>query len=189
MAVHTDTQLITGEMLLAMGDVGPCELVAGRIIPLSPGGEPHGKFEGNFYVVIRAFVIAHKLGEVRVGEVGFYTRRNPDTVRGADVLYISKKRFAQRQSSGFLDVAPDLVVEIMSPANTWREMTTKLEEYFNIGVRLVWIADPPSKHIYAYRSMTDVRTFTITDNLPGDDVLPGFLVPVIELLSEMDTPN
>lgn len=83
------TELITGEKLFHMGNLGRCELVAGRMIPMSPTGDLHGGYESNFHYFIRSFVQAHKLGKVRVGEVGIYTGRNPDTVRGADVLFIS----------------------------------------------------------------------------------------------------
>ena len=60
----------------------------------------------------------------------------------------------------------------------------KLREYFAIDVRLVWIADPQSRSVYAYRSVTDVREFTAQDELPGDDVLPGFSVKVAELFED-----
>lgn len=175
------TEVITGEELLAMGDIGPCELVEGRIVPVSPTGDEHGGYEGNFHYVLRSFVQAHNLGKVRVGEVGIYTRRNPDTVRGADVLFISNERYARKKSTGFLDVAPDLVVEILSPNDKWTEVMQKLREYFVIGVRLVWVADSQSRSVYAYRSLTDVREFKENEELTGDDVLPGFSVPVAQL--------
>lgn len=182
--VLTETKLITGEELAAMGDIGPCELVEGRIVPMTPTGDEHGGIEANFAAELKAFVRAHKLGKIRVGEVGIYIRRNPDTVRAADVLFISHERYARKKSAGFLDVAPDLVVEILSPNDSWSEVTQKLREYFAIGVRLVWIVDPQTRNVYAYRSLTDVREFTENDDLPGDDVLPGFSVKVAQLFEE-----
>ncbi len=179
--VAPTTRLITGEELLAMGDIGRCELVEGRIVMLSPVGYPHGIIEGNFFAALREFVASRKLGVVMVGETGIYTRRKPDTVRGADVLFVSNERFAKAKSKGFLDVAPDLVVEVMSPDDRWSEINRKLAEYFAVGVRLVWVADPDSKIVFAYRSMTDVRQFTEKDLLTSDDVLPGFSVSVTDL--------
>jgi Uma2 family endonuclease len=170
----------TGEELAAMGDIGPCELVNGRIVPMTPTGDEHGSCEGNFYAALRAFVQVHNLGKVRVGEVGIYTRRNPDTLRAADVLFISNERYAQRKSQGFLDVAPELIVEILSPGDSWSDVTQKLREYFAIGVRLVWVADPQARSVHAYPSLTDVREFTLHDDLPGDDALPGFSVKVAQ---------
>ena len=176
---------MTGEDLLAMGDIGPSELVEGRIVKMSPTGFEHGDYEGNFYEYLKAFVKGRKLGRVAVGEVGIYVRRNPDTVRAADVVFISNERHAQRvHTRGFLDVTPELVVEILSPDDRMGDMIRKLRDYFEAGVKLAWVADPETKTVYAYRSMTDVREFKETDTLIGDDVLPGFSVSVASLFGE-----
>jgi Uma2 family endonuclease len=177
----TKPELITGEVLAEMEDIGPHELVEGRIVPMSPTGNRHGEIEINIGAELRAFVRSHKLGRVQVGEVGIFTRRDPDTVRAADILFISNERYAQQQSSGFLTVAPDLIVEILSTSDRWTDVTQKLREYFDIGVRLVWIVDPEAQRIYAYRSLTEVQEFTEKDELSGDEVLPGFSAPVAEL--------
>lgn len=183
-AALVETRLITGDELAAMGDIGPCELIEGIIVPMSPTGDVHSRCEGNFYYVLRSFADTHKIGKVRVGEVGIYTRRNPDTVRGADVVFVSNERYAQKKSPGYLDIAPDLVVEVLSPNDSWPEMTQKLREYFAIGVRLVWIADPQTRSVYAYRALDNVREFTENDDLSGEDVLPGFSVKVAQLFEE-----
>ena len=175
---------ITGEELFAMGDIGPCDLVEGEIIKMSPTGEKHGMIESNFSGELRAFVRRHKLGRVSGGEVGIYTRRKPDSVRGADIVFISNERLAQRGKSGFIDVAPDLVVEIMSPDDRWNEVMRKLEEYLGIGVRLVLIVDPETESIFAYRTLTDVRRFEKNETLTMEDVLPGFSISVAELFEE-----
>jgi Uma2 family endonuclease len=177
-------RIIAGEEAAAMGDIGPYELAEGRIVPMGPTVSEHGSYESNFHYVLRSFVQSRKLGKVQVGEVGIYTRRDPDTVRGADVLFISNERYAQQKSPGFLKVAPDLVVEILSPHDRWSEVMEKLREYFAIGVRLVWVADPQSRSVYAYRTLTEVREFSENDDLPGDDVLPGFSVKVVELFED-----
>ncbi len=175
---------VTGDELFAMGDIGPCELVEGEIIKMSPTGDKHGNIESNIDFALKQFVRQHKLGHIRVGEIGIYIRRKPDTVRGADVAFISNERYAQRGASGFLDVAPDLVVEIMSPDDRWSAVMKKLGEYFSIGVRLAWVVDPDTESIYAYRSLTDVRHFAKNAALPGDDVLPGFSITVGEFFAD-----
>lgn len=178
------TRLITGKELATLDNVEPCELVKGRIVLMSPTGDEHGAIEANISAELLAFVRSHKLGKVRAGEVGIYTQRNPDTVRGADVLFISNERYAEKGSGGFLDVAPDLVVEILSPYDRWTDVMQKLREYFAIGVRLVWVVDPQARSVHAYRALTDAREFAADDDLPGDDVLPGFAVAVARLFEE-----
>lgn len=176
---------ITGEELAAMPDIGPCELIDGRIVPMTPTGGEHGMAELSFGEALRTFARAHGLGRVLVGEVGIFTQRNPDRVRAADVLFISNARYSRWGNvRGFLDVAPDLIVEILSPTDRSMDTMQKLREYFAIGVRLVWVADPEARIVYAYRSLTDVREFREGGDLTGDDVLPGFSVPVAELFAQ-----
>ena len=183
--VPVQARLITGEELARTPHDEPCELIDGRIVPLNPTSDEHGWVEGNVHGLLDGFVRPRRLGRVLVGEVGIYTRRNPDRVRAADVLFISTERYARRRRrTAYLDVAPELVVEVRSPDDTRRETMQKLREYVGVGVRLVWVVDPRARTVEAYRSPRDVRTFRVGDLLPGDDILPGFAVPVAALFEE-----
>jgi Uma2 family endonuclease len=181
--ISSPPTLITGEELAAMGDIGRTELIKGEIIHLMPTGHPHGFYEVNLATFLNVFVRTHKLGRVLGGEVGIYTHRQPDTVRGADIAFISHERLAQVQSKSFLDVCPELIVEIMSPDDTWSEVHEKLEEYFAVGARLIWVVDPRRQKLHIYRSLTDVEILTVQDTLTGGEVLPDFQVPVAELFT------
>ncbi|MEW5986301.1 MAG: Uma2 family endonuclease [Chloroflexota bacterium] len=179
-----ETRLITGEELLQMGDIGPCELVEGRIVPMSPPGEEHGTIEFTLGGELRNFVRQHKLGRVMGGEVGIYIYRDPDTVRGADVVFIAKERMDKRPGKGYLEVAPDLVVEIISPNDLWSEVNEKIEEYFTIGVERVWVGDPKTHTVRVYRTPTDVERLNEKDVLYGEGVLVGFALPVAEIFAD-----
>jgi Uma2 family endonuclease len=175
-------KLVTGEELYHTPNSELTELMDGRIVPMEPTGPEHGTIEASLAETMGSYARQNRLGLVQVGEVGIYIRRNPDRVRAADVLFISLERYAQRQSKrGYLDVAPELVVEILSPDDSMMEMTQKLRDYFSIGVRLIWVVDPEARSVFAYRSLTDVREFTEQDTLTGDEVLQGFTVPVARL--------
>jgi len=175
------TELITGEELLAMGDIGPCELIDGRIVPMSPAGVEHGLIESNLASELRVFVRQYRLGWVMSGGVGIYTGHNPDRVRGADVVFISKKRATDQPGKGFLETAPDLVVEVMSPHDRWQEVHQKIEEYFAIGVRWVWVVEPENRAVRIYRSTTEVQKLSEGDTLEGEGPLAGFTLPVAEI--------
>lgn len=172
---------ITGDDLLSAGDVGRCELVAGRIVPMSPTGVPHAACESRIDAALRRHVDAHGLGVVLVGEVGIYTQRDPDTVRAADVLFVGHERFARAARTGYLDVAPELVVEVLSPGDARAELAAKLREYFAIGVRVVWVADPRTHTVRVHRGPTAARELGPGERLSGDDVLPGLDVAVDDL--------
>ncbi|NJN55223.1 MAG: Uma2 family endonuclease [Anaerolineae bacterium] len=179
---HSHKQ-ITGAELYAMTGVGPSELVKGEIIKHMPTGHPHGFFENIIAFFLTLFVREHKTGRILTGEVGIYTRRNPDTVRAADVAFISHSRLAQAQAEGYLDVAPELVVEILSPGNTWSEVQEKLAEYFAVDVQMVWLVDPQLEQVHIYRSPEQVKLLRKEDTLTGENVLPGFAVALAEIFT------
>lgn len=181
-APHT-TGRITGEELLEMGGVGPCELVEGRIVPMTPAGGQHGYIESQLSDFLSDFVKKTQRGWVMVGEVGLYVRRDPDTVRGADAVVLSKERAPEGPPVGFLDVAPELVVEIVSPGNTWLEMRQKIEEYFAIGVDYVWIVEPETKSVLIFSSSTSMQKYEVGDVLAGEGLLEGFEMPVEDVFA------
>ena len=172
---------ITGEELLAMGDVGPCELIDGRIVPMTPTGGWHGIIESNLAYALTRFVRERDLGWISTGEVGIYTQRDPDRVRGADLVFPSRQRAAGGPPEGFLEVAPELVVEIVSPSERWQDLRQKIEEYFAVGVEQVWVVEPKNRAMLVYRSSTQVEKFGEQDTLSGAGTLTGFTLSVADL--------
>lgn len=173
-------KLITGKELLAMGDIGPCELIDGRIVPMTPTGDEHGTIEFNLGSELRTFARKNKLGRVTGGEVGIYIRRRPDRIRAADIAFISAER-SIRPTKGFLEVAPDLVVEIMSPDDRWQTIREKLTDYFSIDVARVWIVEPQNRKVLVFSSPIDVEEYGEGDIPRGEGALEGFSVPVADL--------
>ena len=159
--------------------LNPCELVGGRIVRMNPTNPTHGRIEVNVAVAVSRFVRTQDLGVVMAGEVGVFTMRDPDTVRAPDVLFLSHERDARRtRRAGFLEVAPDLVVEILSPTDRPKTLRRKLDEYFAAGVRMAWVIDPAARVVRVHRSGGQVRTVEAGDVIAGEDVLPGFELSV-----------
>ena len=175
--------LLTGEDLLQKGDIGPCELIDGRIVPMSPTGWLHGRIEIRLGMALERFVQQWQLGWVVVGEVGIYIRRNPDTVRAADVAFLSRKRVSKEPSGGFLEVVPELIVEIGSPSDRWQELRQKVEEYFRSGVEQVWIVEPENRAVLVYTSPTKKKKFASGEQLIGEGALEGFVLDVADLFA------
>jgi Uma2 family endonuclease len=179
-----EVKQITGEEMLTMGDIGPCELIDGRIVRMNPTGLQHGNIEIALGSALRDFVRRRQLGRVVGGEVGIYTRRNPDRVRGADIAFVSRERLSEKSPKGFLKVAPELVVEIISPGDRWQDVRQKLDEYFAIGVQRVWIVEPDNRAVLVYRSVTEMSKLGEGDTLLGEGILEGFVLPVVEIFEE-----
>lgn len=179
-----DEALVTGEELLRRPDLEPCELVNGKIVPMTPTGADHGEAESNVALHLTLWARSGGHGKVMTGEVGIYIRRNPDTVRAADALFISHERSARRKSGGYLDVAPELVVEILAPDDRWVEVQAKLSDYFFAGVDRVWVIDPRTRKIFVHRSSGPGETLEMGQTLVDEELLPGFSLPVAEIFRE-----
>ena len=85
-------------------------------------------------------------------------------------------------------VVPELAVEVVSPSNTADEVAAKLEEYFEVGVRLVWVVYPRQSKVYVYTSPTQVRVLALGDELEGGYVLPGCRIALDNLFEQPDEP-
>jgi len=166
-----------------MGDVGPCELLDGRIVPLSPTSGEHGRLEFNLAFELGKFVREEGLGWTLSGEVGIFIRRNPDRIRGADVAFVSRVRAPEGPPKGFLELAPELIAEIVSPTDRWQDIRAKLDDYFSIGVQQVWIVEPDPHSVLVYRSPTEAAKLGEDDTLQGEGVLAGFSLPVARLFT------
>lgn len=180
-----DAKILDGNEAALLALDGPFELVEGEIVRTSPTSGDHGRIEVNLAAALKAFVRGRGLGRVVAGDVGIYTGRNPDTIRAADVAYVSEARWAARpRTRGFLDVAPELVVEVLSPDDRVVDLQRKMTEYFAAGVTLVWVVNPEARTVHVHRSLTDARIFGEGESLPGDEVLPGLALPVREIFED-----
>ena len=181
-APTTETQkIITADDLLAMSSKGRYELTEGRLIEMSPPGSEHGLIVFSVSLVIGNYVKQKKLGKVFAAETGFRLSRKPDTVRAPDVAFVSSARLPKPLPKGYMDLAPDLVVEVVSPSDDADDMQLKIKEWLDAGARMVCYVYPSSRQVVIYRSLRDVRVLTDADTLLGDDILPDFSLPVNEI--------
>jgi Uma2 family endonuclease len=108
-------------------------------------------------------------------EVMVYCFAQRNHGRKPDVIYVKLARLpGAAVPDGDLHIAPDLVVEVLSPGNSGIEVQDKLEEYLEAGVPLVWIANPDRKTIRAFRQDGTTRLFRAGDVIENEPALPGF---------------
>jgi Uma2 family endonuclease len=183
----TATQkLITAEQFVRMPappDGSKQELVRGVIVTMPPPGFRHGLRQVRVSRLLDEFATRNRLGRVTV-ESGVVTEHDPDTVRGPDVSYWSAERLPlDQEPEGYPDVAPDLCAEILSPGNKGPRVRDKLREYFDRGVRMVWVVDPEDRTVIVYKSPDEGRFLHDTATLSGEEVLPGFSCRVGDLFT------
>ncbi|MFN8488783.1 MAG: Uma2 family endonuclease [Caldilineaceae bacterium] len=182
--IPVEEKLISGEEALELGIDAPFELVRGKIVYMDHTGDEHGNQEAEIAWHLINFNRKRKIGWVLSGEVGVYTQFDPDTVRAVDVIFISRQRLPVLSGKA-IKVAPELVIEIISPTDRWRDVRDKIEEYFAIGVDWVWIVEPANKSILLFRTPTDMVKLTQTDTLQGEGILEGFTLPLAELFADL----
>jgi len=177
-------QKMTAEELMLLPDRGVrYELVAGELQEMPPAGGEHGFVGGRASRRLGSYLDQHPEvgGELFISEAGYRLQRDPDTVRAPDLAYIAAERVLQARVPGYIDLAPDLVVEVVSPHDTASEVQTKVEEWLRAGSRLVWVLYPSTRTITAYQPDGTARLLHEDDTLHGEPVLPGFTCRVGDL--------
>lgn len=142
-------------------------------------GAKHGYVASNACYLFTSHVKANKIGRVMSNDSFVQTGRQPDTVRGADLFYISYERLPQGEvPSGLTPLPPELVVEVVSPTDRWSQIFVKIGDYLQAGVSAVVVLDPKTATASVYRADEIQQVLDNGDELTIPDVLPGFSVPV-----------
>jgi Uma2 family endonuclease len=118
------------------------------------------------------YVDEHDLGQVLTNDSGVITERGHDTVRGADVVYYSYARLPKGSLlDHYLEIAPDLIVEDLSPSDRWPKVLAKVAEYLDAGTSAVMVPDEERRMAYLYRPDGAPRSLTVAEELTIPDVL------------------
>jgi len=157
------------------------ELVRGEVVTMPPPGGLHGVTCSKTNRKLGNHIDSGTGGTLACNDTGFITDREPDSVRGPDISYWAKDRLKE-VPVGYIEIPPDMLVEVLSPSNTWIQIHDKLKEYFEKGVRLVWVIAPEDRTLTIYRTSDEGRVLHETATVTGEDVLPGFSCRVSELL-------
>lgn len=175
-------QGMTAKQLLHAADSGPCELVRGELVMVPPAGYGHGRVANRVAAALTNFVTPRQLGDVVVSEPGFQIAHDPDTVRVPDVAFVRAERAPTEKASGFFQGAPDLAVEVISSSDRASEVSSKVRDWLEAGCLMVWVVDPRTRTVFVYRGRGEVSVLGASDRLSGGDLLPGFSLPVKEIL-------
>jgi Uma2 family endonuclease len=178
--------MATAEALMTAKEFGqrpdpgyPEELVLGRVIEMPPPDRRHGYVCGQAYYLLRPFVDQHDLGRVMTNDSGVITERDPDTVRGADVAYYSYARLPRGPlPTGYGPEVPELIVEVRSASDRWRDVLEKVTEYLKAGVLVVVVLDPEPQVAHVFGPDEPPRILESSDELHFPGVIEGFRVRV-----------
>jgi Uma2 family endonuclease len=165
---------------------GPSELVRGEVRMMTPASAAHGVVAGTIFAAINAFVEAGHLGLCFPDNTGFLLPGLGDTVRSPDVAFVRASKLPPEGiGTGWVVVAPDLVVEILSPNETASELDGKLRDYRAAGTELVWVVDPIARVVHVRIAGAPERRLSEPEMLDGAEVLPGFAIPVARVFAHL----
>lgn len=178
-ALATNEKLLTADEFWTLPKSDrPMELVRGRIEYMNMPGPRHGQVCGRVDRILGNFVDQHGLGHVLTCDTGVVTEHNPDTVRGTDICFYSYARLPKGPlPAKYVEVVPELVVEVRSPDDRWNRILRKVSEFLEAGVTVVCVLDPKTETAHVY-SADDEQKLSADDTLAFPDILPGFAVPV-----------
>jgi Uma2 family endonuclease len=160
------------------------EIVNGRLEEM----EPMSVYAMSIAIIlateIRKFVEPRGLGWVTMETLFLLSPASPRS-RRPDVAFVSAARWPLDKplplTGESWDVVPDLAVEVVSPNDRVSKFQLKLKEYFQAGVRHVWVVHPETQTVEVYLSRQDIRVFEAHDELADEETLPGFRLPVASI--------
>ncbi|WP_425617304.1 Uma2 family endonuclease [Anatilimnocola sp. NA78] len=182
-------KLFTAEEYCALpNDDRATELILGKIVEMNQSESRHGFYCVNIASALRAAIKGQNLGRVVSNDSGVVTKRNPDSVRGGDVLFYSYKRVAPGPLPRGYWPSPELVFEVRSPSDRWVPIIAKIQEYLEANVTVVVVVDPEEQRVHVYAHDNAPQIVEAQDNLDlGQllpDVLPGCKLSVREFFEE-----
>lgn len=177
-------RLLTLEEFEEMDNRG-FELVDGRLVEKGMGWKASA-IGAEITSRLDVYCGTRKLGKVFNSECGYrlFAGRTKH-IRKPDVSFVAASRAPKSTDpDGWLNLVPDLAVEVISTHDKATKLREKLTEYREAGIPIVWVAWPESKTVDIYRVGASAETVGIDGVLTGEPVLPGFTLSVAELFAE-----
>lgn len=160
-----------------------CELERGEIVEMSRPGRLHGLVCANVVWALGGFVRQRKKGYICSNDTGVIVERDPDTVRGPDVMLFEDAARIEDVDRKYGETPPVLAVEVLSPNDTAGKLARRIAEQKRFGTPLIWVLDPEARNVIVYRPGREDRVVEEAEELTGEDVLPDLRVRVAELFA------
>ena len=90
------------------------------------------------------------------------------------MTFVARERVPPADTTEYPTLAPDLVVDVLSPSDRPGEVLATVADWLCGGSRLVWVIDPIRRIARVYRHDGSEAIVTADGALDGEEVLPGF---------------
>jgi Uma2 family endonuclease len=160
-----------------------CELERGEIVEMSRPGKRHGLVCANGVGILRSYTMQRKKGYVCANDTGIIVERDPDTVRGPDIMLFEDATRLDEVDEKYGELPPLLSVEVLSPNDTPGKVMRRVGEQLRFGTQMVWVVDPEARNITVHQRGKEPLIFEESEELIGGDVLPDFRCRVAEFFA------
>lgn len=158
------------------------EMVDGAPEAKEMGSSLHSGVGTRLIIRLGVHVEAQKLGAVYGPDATFQIGHND---RLPHVAFVSAARIpAEGETNEKWQLAPDLVVEIISPGDVWEKVNRKIRDYFAAGVRQIWLISLELREVHVYDAPKSITYLTEEDELINENLLPGFRCRISELFKQ-----
>lgn len=160
------------------------EIVNGQRVDLPPMGIHSNLIANYLNVILFNYVIAHRSGTVAMESL-LILDEEANLRRRPDVAFVSAARWPLDRDipeTGDWAVVPDLAIEVTSPHDAYADVVAKVHEYFEHGVREVWIVDPLNRVVTVQQSPFDAHTLTAEQSL-SSPLLPGLTISLADVFA------
>lgn len=159
-----------------------CEFVDDEI-KNKPGGAESDEINSTLLALMKVFVREHKLGYVFGAQTGYKCfPTKPRQVRKPDTSFVAFGRLKDdKPPKGDIDIVPDLIAEVVSPNDSYEDITARVADFKAVSVKLIWVISPETRTVLVRRADGSCAELDETGTLSGEDVLPGFACLIAEL--------
>lgn len=150
---------------------------AGELVIIAPTGGETGSYNSEINAEFVIWNRRTQLGKVFDSSTCFNLPQGGE--RSPDVAWVALERWQAlnlSQQQKFPPIAPDFVLELLSPSDSLEKTQAKMQEYMNGGVKLGWLIDRDNRYVEIYRAGLDVEVLQSPLQLSGEDILPGFVL-------------
>jgi len=177
------TQQITIADVERNPPVGNWELIKGEVVAVNPTSYRAAKVTARILRILDVYAEAHELGDVVGPDAGFVIFPDEHTLVAPDVCFIASHRVPPAvDQEHFARLAPDLVVEVMSPSDRMTDALRKISLYLEAGVSLVWLVEPGPRTISVFERDQPAVRLAGDQVVTAEGILPGFSMTVDDLL-------
>lgn len=171
----TDEQFY--ELCRANPDVKFERSAIGELIVMAPTGGETGTYNSEINADFVIWNRQTRLGKVFDSSTCFKLPKGGE--RSPNVAWVALDRWntlTREQQRKFPPIAPDFVLELLSPTDSLEKTQAKMQEYMKSGVRLGWLVDQDNRYVEIYRINQSIEVLREPEWLSGEDVLPGFVL-------------